>query len=370
MADIPSNMVVVIGDPAMVRVAELRAISKLSEGHEMEPTRRHRWSSASDDEATTAAFRSLMPSIIDEAMRLVIWISPPIGLLQRAAKVCSTSEQHYLIVGYEADTWDKRSKVLKQMDADGSLHSFGFIRSFDHARFRSAVEMIVKAEGVSLSPNCIQQIEALGHLHRRPVVTKSGRKSERLVHDLGRVRQEVLKAQLHAGWGNPIDASDISAVCSPSHRSEPWDAMDAIFDGNLADAVKHLDGCVDGQSEARQILGLIRSQAEMLLNVRAIVEGSSLRNPNDIATGLRSVATVDRYDLWDPAKEPQTVLPPDSYRVKKLMDLRGKPPWSNAASIVNVCIDAHADLVGALSGEWDVVLIRTVIDVCNLCSPR
>lgn len=370
MSDIPSNMVVVIGDPAMVRVAELRAISKLKSDHEMEPTRRHRWSSASDDDATTSAFRSLMPSIIDEAMRLVIWTDPPIGLLQRAAKVCSTSEQHYLIIGYEADTWDKRSKVLKQMDAEGSLHSFGFIRSFDHSRFRSAVEMIVKAEGISLASDCIPQLESLGHLHRRSVVTKSGRKSERLVHDLSRIRQEVIKAQLHAGWGNPVNASDVRDVCSPSHRSEPWDAMDAIFGGDLTEAVRCLDGCVDGQSEARQILGLIRSQAEMLLNVRAIVEGSSLRNPKDIATGLRSVATVDRYDLWDPAKEPQTVIPPDSYRVERLMDLRGKPPWSNAARIVNVCIDAHADLVGILSGEWDVVLIRTVIDVCNLCSPR
>jgi len=368
MSEVPSNIIAMVGDPAMIRVAELRAMSQLRPKYEMEPTRRHRWSSASDDATTSAAFRSLMPSIIDEAMRIVVWIDPPIGILQKAAKVCEGTEQHFLIIGYESDTWDKRSKVLKQLEEAGQLHAFGYIRSFDHARFRSAIETIAKSEGLNLSSNCIAELERLGHLHRRSVATKSGRKSERLVHDLSRVRQEAIKAQLHAGWDAAVDIRDIQVVCRPSHHTEPWDAIDAMFGGNVAAAVKALDGCVEDMGEARQFLGLVRSQAEMLLNVRAVVEGSSLREPSDIATGIRSGQVSDAYDLWDSTKDAQAVVPPDEYRVKKLLELRGRPAWKNAERIIGICISAHSDLVRTLSGQWDVVLLRTVLDVAGVCS--
>lgn len=366
--DVPSNIMAVIGDPAMARVAELRALSQLRTDHEMQPTMRHRWRSASDEEATVRAFRSLMPSVIEDSMRLVIWTDPPIGILQRAAKECSHSEQHFLIVTYDSDSWDKRSKVLKQLEDADQLHAFGFIRTFDHSRFQSAMTMIAKSEGVSMSSDCIGDLERLGHLRRKPVVTKSGRKSERLVHDLSRVRQELLKAQLHAGFGRTVEAADVRSVCQPSHHAESWDAIEALFGGKLTEAVRAVDGCVRDESEARQMLGLIRSQAEMLLNVRAIVEGSSLRDPADIAVGLRSGNVGDRYDLWDSSKEAQAVVPADEYRVKKLLDLRGRPAWLRVDRIIRTCIDAHADLVSTLSGQWDVVLMRTILDVSSLCS--
>jgi len=281
---------------------------------------------------------------------------------------CERYDNLLLILQFDGDTYDKRSKVLRDMDKSGHLHCMGLIRPSEDKRFLAAMRMIGKSEELALGDLSIKALGQLGHLRHRQVVVGGDRKSDRLVHDMSRIRQEAIKAQLYAGWGHNVLPEHVLAVCSRSHVTEVWGLVDAMFGGNLALTILNFDGCVKGLGDARKVLGLVKAQLEILSKVKGVVEQGGDRDPKDVAARVRAVAATDNYEMWDSTSESLTLSPLDEYRARKILELRHTPIWANCRQAITVCLDAHVDLVGTLGRSWNIVMLRMCLDICGLAS--
>ena len=361
-----SNVAAVVGDPAFFRIAEANVLAELGrKGLQLDSMQRHDWVRAAKDTRPEAA---LIPPLMPGRGKVVIWRNPAIGILQKAADQCGLYDNLFLVLLFDGDTYDKRSKVLRELDKEGQLHCLGLIRPNDTRRYISAMRMIATSEELNLDDMAIKVLGQLGHVVRRQVSLGGERKSERLVHDLSRIRQEAIKAQLYAGWGKTVSAEHVRAMCSKAHVSEVWDLIDAMFAGNVTATIRALDGCVSNVGDARKMLGLLKAQLELLAKVRGIVEQGSDREPKDVATKVRSVPTGDNYEMWDSTSDKTTLSPLDEYRAKKLLELRHTPIWVNCHGAINVCLNTHADLVGSLGPSWQMVIFRMCLDICSLAA--
>ena len=160
----------------------------------------------------------------------------------------------------------------------------------------------------------------------------------------------------------------IRTICSVSHVSEVWDLLDAMFVGNVTATIRAFDGCVGNIGDARKLLGLVKSQLELLAKVKGVVEQGGDRDPKDVARRVRDIPGGDNYEMWDSTSDRVTLSPLDEYRAKKLLEHRHTPIWINCQRAVDVCLDTHADLVGTLGASWELVMIRMLLDICSLAS--
>lgn len=365
MSDL-SNVAAVVGDPAFFRIAEANALAELKrKGLRPDPVRRHNWSRAAKGTRPEA---TLFPPMIPGQGVVVVWRDPAIGVLTKAIEQCERYDNLFLVLLFDGDSYDKRSKVLRDLDKRRQLHCIGLIRPSETQRYISAMRMIVKSEELTLDDTAIKALGQLGHVHRRMVTIGGDRKSERLVYDLSKIRQEAIKAQFYAGWGNPVKPDHIRAICSRSHVSEVWEAIDAMMAGNVMTTIRAFDGCVSNLGDARKFLGLVKSQLELMAKVKGVVDQGSDRDPKDVAARVRNVPSGDNFEMWESTSDKTTLSPLDEYRAKKLLELRHTPIWINCRQAIEVCLDAHADLVGTLGSSWKLVMLRMCIDICTIAA--
>ncbi len=364
MSKVDGRIAGVVGDPALFGVAEHNARAEIEElGLSVGLTTRVRW--PVDDDHPIAITPSLMPG---EA-KLFVWTDPPSPAVKSAAKACETMPNIFIVLLINADDYDKRSKVLKDLDKSGYLHVIGFVRPYEKSRWNSMVNMIAKTEKLNLSPSGLSALRQLNHSKVRSVRLKSGRFGDRLTCDLQRVKGDAIKSQMYAGIGQEVSAADVNAICVPSHSVEPWDMIDAMLSGNVAKTIRAFDALVTDQSEARKILGLIRSQIDLIIAVRATMENTTNRDPKDVASAVREINADDLYDVWDGKDKPSSSAPADPFRISKVMELRSKPIWATCHIAMKLCLQAYTDLIGPLATNWNPTMMRLCIDIASISSP-
>jgi len=352
----------VIGDSAFFSMLESDVISDLKEipGFGIESIHRI------DKDVPKKS--PLGPPILPMSTRLVIMRSPSSETIKKAVSACERYSDLHVIMEWEDDTYDKRSKMIKDLVEDRRvIKMIGYIHGHERQRFIKAASMLCKEEGLTLSDEAIMELfRSVPRIKRMTTSERDGKKQrrERLVINLQRVKSEAIRAQCYAGIGNIVGPDHVRDVVPVSRECDAWALIDSICAGDSEMSIVSLDGCVSDIGSANEVLGLIRSQLLMISRVRGIVE--SMSDPNVEIGDLmgRLVSSKTKYDAWE-GGEPSPTSIPGSYRIQKVLDLRGSHIWEHCDKALESCSEAYCDMHGWLSMDWKMVMTRLCLTLCS-----
>lgn len=358
-----SNIKGVIGDRMFFSVLENDVISDLNEkpGFGIESIHRLK--------KTIPAPSPLGPPMLPMSSRLVIIEDPNADALKRICAACEKYRDLHVITEWEDDTYDKRSKLVKDLVEDKRVvKMLGYIHSHEKQRFTKAAEMFCKADDLNLSDEAILALfERIPRMKRSTTVEKDGKKQRRdkFVLNMQRAKSEAIKAQCFVGIGNRVEADHIKEVVITGGDIDVWTLIDSISYGDSEMAIRNLDGCVTDIGTANEVLGLIRSQIMLIIKVKGILDSMSDPDAGIGDVMSRLVTSRTRYDAWDETNEQKPATIPSWFRVQKILDLKGSSLWVNCETAGNICVEAYRDMHGWLSTDWKAVMTRLCLKLCS-----
>jgi DNA polymerase-3 subunit delta len=166
-----------------------------------------------------------------------------------AAAVEELRESPSTVLVVTAPSVDKRSKWVKAFKDPAVLVSC------DPPKGARAIVGFLKQEaareGISLQPGAAEALaEAVGP-------------------QLLMLRQELEKAALHAGPGQPVRRGDVRAIVSDVAEEPIWDLTDAIGEGRTSDALVVLGRMLDSGAPPPALLGSLAGHFRRLVRARS-----------------------------------------------------------------------------------------------------
>ena len=311
----------------------------------------------------------LGPPMLPMSSRLVIIKEPGADALKRIHSACGKYDDLHVILEWEDDSYDKRSKLIKELVEDNSIKLVGYIHPHEKHRFSKVAEMFCRSENLDLSEEAVSTLFSFApKMKRNTTMEKDGKKQrrEKFVINLQRAKNEAIKAQCLAGIGNKVEPNHIKDIVSHSQESDAWSLIDSITSGDLEMSIKHLDGCVVDMGSANEIIGLIRSQLLLMMRVKGIMD--SISDPDIVLQDVMSrlVPSNTKYEAWGEETEQKQSVIPNWYRVQRLMNLRGDGIWDNCESAVEMCLNTYKDMHGWLSSDWKSSMTVLCMRLCSL----
>ncbi len=235
----------------------------------------------SGDTATASALRDAvgtLPVLADR--RLVILRDPEVRSGARGAEltnalveiVAELSVQQSIVLVVTASRVDGRAKWVKAF-VDPAVRV-----DCEPPRGQRALASFVKREasrqGVALDNDAIELF------------------LERIGPQLMMLRQEIAKAALLAGPGQPVSRAHVDVATSPVVEQPIWQITDAIGEGRRADALLQLSRMIGNGAPEMVVLGSLAAHFRKLARLRS---GGNISGPPFLTRKLESQAR--RYTL-------------------------------------------------------------------------
>ncbi len=153
--------------------------------------------------------------------RLVVWISASGDSLAKALEPILSSREAGNLILIDSENLSKTSKLRKLCEADKRSLACALYEESLH-ELRQRLERQIRAGGHAISDEAMERLMQL--VSRERIVGES----------------EVAKLLTFAHGSKQITVDDVVAVCGDTHDSGVDELLDAVFEGQMAAADRHL----------------------------------------------------------------------------------------------------------------------------------
>jgi len=196
-----------------------------------------------------------------------------------------------------AETADKRRKLYKEMVSCGSVYDFG---PLDERSLRGFIEKRFALSGKKIKASVLDELVKLsGYFHKETDYT--------LYH----LVNEVKKVAAHAS-GDEILLSDVLAVISGDLETNIFGMIDAVSGNKKDEAFRLLYNLLDSGGNVFQVLSLLASQFETILEVKEMKEDGKL------FAQMQSILNIHEFRIKKAASAS------DAYSISRLKEILKK----------------------------------------------
>jgi len=193
-----------------------------------------------------------------------------------------------------AETADKRKKLYKEIVSHGNVYDFG---PLDERSLRSFVEKRFTLSGKKIKASVLDEfVRYSGYFHKETDYT------------LYNLVNEVKKIAAHAG-GDEILLSDVLEVASVDMETNIFAMIDAASRNKKDEAFRLLYNLLGSGGNVFQVLSLLASQFEIILEVKEMKEEGKLLSQ------MQSILNIHEFRI----KKAASVT--DAYSVSRLKDI-------------------------------------------------
>lgn len=279
-------------------------------------------------------------------VKLAILRNPPKGVF--VAAEAAAGPQIYVLYESDGPKVTMKSEAMQRLEDGGQISNAGYLSNVDDPRFSRIMENLGDLHSLDIPLEVVELIAAR--------VPKTQVQSKHYLN-MTRIRNEMIKAQTLAGFGNQVSREDARALLPPLVPAA-WDAVDAVFGRNL-DACLTVISDLDEELCEAAIYGL--ADEFVLLN-RVQDAYSRFSGADDIVRDLTAKPEV--FGFRD---EDVKVEVPKIHRFRVQKNLRRIWDWKRSAvAALGLCEEAVVNTRSHSSDSKRYHLCKLCYDLCEL----
>jgi len=280
--------------------------------------------------------------------KMVILRNPKTEDINKMVKIMSRTIDTFCLIEIEADSYDQRIKVLKELAADDLIYHIGI-------PYLNKPEVLKMAlDKMSKLLDCTLDGEVRGFLTEYTPKKITGDKP---VHNLHKMFSEVKKAYL-------VDGSDITLETLQNTFGERqqyaviYDITSSLADKDLKSAFNIIDLHVNDLNSAQYVMRLIMSELKIMSQLKDVPSNMS---DKQIAEFLNQKYDYDFIDI-DKKVGAFSMHP---FRIKKILEKKGTDFFQRSEEYLSFCSIMADNLDKVYIENYKVPLFVVALHVCS-----
>lgn len=214
----------------------------------------------------------------------LVWVSDAGEASAKSLEPILASGDAGNLILLDSESLPKSSKLRKLCEADGRSLAVAVYEESLH-ELRGRIERTISAAGFRISPDALERLLDL------------------VSREKGVGDREVDKLLLYAHGSAAISVEDVVAVCGDTHDSSADEALDAVFEGRMADVERHLVALEAQGSAFKSVLPLalqhVAKLQGMALQMRqGMAVGEVVAAPRNAVFFKRRSGFARQLQLW------------------------------------------------------------------------